>query len=443
MSEGDAERYWRGRARAVVRRVNLGWWTEASLPPAVIGLLVAAAAVIVWRSSGSFAYAWGWLAALVCGVLVLSGAFARWRSCSRFIALETGLARLDDRLALRNRLVSASCGVGPWPPPSEPPHDLGETAIPRWRLLRIGLPLGGAILIVVSAWLAPFPQPSADAALPPAEPGVWEEMDEWLALLREADLVEPESLDAVAEQIEELRSQPEEDWFSHGSLEASDTLRESLGRELRDLARDLGTLERDLEALRRFSSEMGDEAREALLREYDEAMQGLAANAMELNESLAAELAKLDPSRLGGREGSGALSAEELDALQQRLREGAQTLGGMGGLPALAEVDDLFGSDGLTVGSGGIGKDGESAPLTFGREQDLGTRQVEGVENRDLSRSALGDFVGLGETEHDDERLEAELQAGGAVGTLGAGGEAVWRDTLLPEEQSLLKRYFK
>lgn len=55
----------------------------------------------------------------------------------------------------------------------------------------------------------------------------------------------------------------------------------------------------------------------------------------------------------------------------------------------------------------------------------------------------MGDLLGVGETEHEEDTESSSPKAGGAVTSQGRGGDAVWRESLVPEEQALLKRYFK
>ncbi len=85
------------------------------------------------------------------------------------------------------------------------------------------------------------------------EPGAWEQMEDWLATLEESGVVEEEMIEELEGRIEEFRDQPEDEWFSHSSLEATDTLQDSLGMQIRDLAAEMNTLERDLSALKTFS----------------------------------------------------------------------------------------------------------------------------------------------------------------------------------------------
>lgn len=98
---------------------------------------------------------------------------------------------------------------------------------------------------------------------------------------------------------------------------------------------------------------------------------------------------------------------------------------------------------GQQPGQGGITRGRGDAPLFYGDEDDLGTNNIEKVTNDDLSRASIGDLLGVGETEHEEDKEAVGPQAGGAVVSQGRGGDAVWRESLVPEEQALLKRYFK
>ena len=69
---------------------------------------------------------------------------------------------------------------------------------------------------------------------------------------------------------------------------------------------------------------------------------------------------------------------------------------------------------------------------------------METLRSDDFERSALGDTLAVGQTEHEiDETLYQGPQAAGAVAAAGEGGETVWRNPLPPDEQQVLKRYFK
>jgi hypothetical protein len=443
MSDGQlrvgGERYWKNRAGAVARRVNLGWWLDRFNRLLVVGLVLFAVSILILRSYGSQLMN-GHLPEIALAALVgLAVIVALIISRRKFIDREEGLVRLDDRLALCNRLVTAESGVGKWPTISNSEQ---VDAAPRWAWPMVLLPSFLAMVIVAVAWFVPLPEAKADEPLVVNEPEPWEQMEEWIDTLDEEELIDPESLREVEERLEELRDQPEEEWFSHASMEATDTLKETLGRDLKEMANDMETLERDLEALRSFSTEMSEEGKEMLMREMEEAMKGLQANGLEMNEKLAKQLGNIDPSKLG-QESMKNLSPEQLKQLQKQLGECSQCLGSLEGLPSSEPGQKLGNKSGQQPGNGGISRGRGDAPLYFGDEEDLKTNQIEGVTNEDRSRAAMGDLLALGETEHDDEENNAKTSQGGAVASQGKGGEAVWRESLLPNEKAVLKRYFK
>ena len=102
MSDGQlrvgGERYWKNRAGAVARRVNLGWWLDRFNRLLVVGLVLFAISILILRSYGSPLMGGHLpeiaLAALV-GALVIVALLVSRR---KFIDRGEGLVRLDDRL---------------------------------------------------------------------------------------------------------------------------------------------------------------------------------------------------------------------------------------------------------------------------------------------------------------------------------------------------------
>lgn len=107
---------------------------------------------------------------------------------------------------------------------------------------------------------------------------------------------------------------------------------------------------------------------------------------------------------------------------------------------ALGERSDSFNS-----GSGGVGRGPGEAPLTLERDpNDLGTTNLGGVSNTDMSRALPGDIVGETLLDQDPEVTnQGGSTVGGAVRSPGAGGSRVWKERYLPEEQAVLENYFE
>lgn len=121
----------------------------------------------------------------------------------------------------------------------------------------------------------------------------------------------------------------------------------------------------------------------------------------------------------------------------------------MSGLPGLGELNGM-GMGEMTLeemleqyGRGGLNRGRADAPMFFGEEQDLGTDNIENVKSVDMERAVPGEVLGLGQTEHDDQETPSIRQQGGQLKHKAAGGDTVWRESLMPEEKALLKRYFK
>lgn len=83
--------------------------------------------------------------------------------------------------------------------------------------------------------------------------------------------------------------------------------------------------------------------------------------------------------------------------------------------------------------------------MAFGERNDLGTRRTEKVQQEiDAERAAPDDVLAVVDGEHDvDESAYTGPQAGGGVASDGDGGSAVQVDSLLPAEQSAVKRFFE
>ncbi|MGB0153612.1 MAG: hypothetical protein ACPGFB_06230 [Verrucomicrobiales bacterium] len=333
MGAGNSEQLWRNEAAAVARRVNTGWWLERFNLLLAVGLILFAVAVLCLRT-----FIPDWMETfgpfLILGGLVAGTAlWAFFWSKGRFIERDDALVRLDDRLNLNNQLSAANRGVGDWPGHRVSKSD--EIGL-KWRWEVAILPGTLAGLMVVVAWFVPVLDLKGKEELVTNEPNGWGQMEEWLATLEEEELIDPDSIEEIEDKIEELRDQPEEEWFGHASLEATDTLKESLGRDIQDLSKDLGTIERDLEALRSFSTELSEAGKEMLLREMEDAMKNLAMNGMEINSELAEQLGQIDPSRVS-QEMMKNLTAEQMQQLQEGLGQKREALGSMDGLPPMAE----------------------------------------------------------------------------------------------------------
>ena len=439
----DVARNWMRAAGSVSRRINIGWWLDRLTPILIIVSLLSATAIVCFRTFLKGEYDTPMSYSLGAAVLIfLSIGAAFFIAKKRFIGKEEGLVRIEDRLYLNNALSSAKNGIGQWPPFSK--ARLQHSGL-RWNWPLLAIPFLFAIGIISGAIWMPIFEINAAAKLPPSEPSSWAAMDKWVDSLEEDDLIEEAKVEEVREKIEELRSQPEDEWFSHSSMEATDTLRDSLGRDIKDIASEMATLERDLNALQNHASQLSEGAKEMLMKEYDEAMKNMALNSLGLNKELIKQLQSIDPKQLAQMQ-MGEMSKQQMDQLRKQLSKSSQKLGSMDGLPKLGENEDFdqwLAGMGGKPGRGGVSRGRADAPIFFGDESDLKTNNIEAVKNGDLTNATPGDLLAVGETEHEIEEVKSAAQKGGEVSSKGKGGEAVWRESLMPNEKALLKRYFK
>ncbi|MDZ4289922.1 MAG: hypothetical protein U0984_18295 [Prosthecobacter sp.] len=433
---------WHRLARRTAWKVNVGWWLERSLPLLVtMGLL--GFAVIFWlRSRGmqiGVAQYWPWLAAALTAPLLGGWLLAR-RS---FIRQEQALVRLEAKLHLHNALTVAAAGRGPWP--AAPPSVADGW---QWRWTRVGGPFATSLACLAAAlWIPVVPEA---AALPTVEPQAWEQMDQWLEKLNAEKVITPEEKEEQAAKIDNLRDQPKEKWFSHESLNAGDTLKEQLQRDIQKLGNDLANAERSLNGLQNYADQLSQEAKDFLLKEFGESVGGLKGSPLEMDPKLLKELAEMDPKNLKS------LSKEQLDQLRKALKEKAGTCEGMCKNPgflgdgegeddALAEwLGKMREGEGDGPGNGGISRGPGTAPLTLSENENrFDTQKNEAVSNADLSRAQLGTTLGLQDGKHEVDKTSATPMAAGAVGNAGQGGAQVWRESLTPEEKAVLKRVFQ
>jgi len=442
MSESETIKTWRRIARRIRTKVNVAWWLDC-FAPMLVGLSMLAAGVVTYLRSTGGSPPFPWMFGGFATALLLVAAAAWLTARRRFIHHRDALVRLDDQLHLHNALTTADQGIGAWPPPPAAAVNCGLD----WRWPRVVAPFAVSAMLILAAFLVPVTVIQSAAPPPPSHPLAWEQTEDWLQTLEEADLVEEQALDDVREKIEQLRRQPEEEWFSHSSMEASDSLRDALDKQIEQLGANLASSERNLNAFQNFSSQMTEGTKNQLLQEYRQAMENLATGSLPLDSKMMEALKNLDPSQF---QNLSQLSKEQLDQLRQQLKKGAQAckkagFGKEGGLPSLEGdmIAYLMKKNSMGAGRGGISRGPGEAPIALGDPNNLRTNNLEAVQNPDLSRAAPGDVVGIGETQHNIDKSKRGPQQAGAVKSTGQGGDTIWRESLLPVEKELLKRYFK
>ncbi len=435
-NENPHRRYWLAQASAVRLRVNLAWWLEILSAPLVI-LSIAGAAALLWLRR-EMPDTGPWLpAAWIGGAVVLLAIICWLRAARRFERMEDSLVRIEAAMCLRNALSAANEGVVPWPPP------VGKTSAGlEWQWPRLLVPLIGALVLLSAGMWMPVTPRQASVSTPPEQPQAWKQLGAELDFLTKEEVVDEKYLEETRKKLDELKAQEEEQWFSHSSLEATDSLKKSHRAESERVERELGKADRALGALEKNSGSAGQAEKNRLMEEFDQALQGLQNGAMKPNPQLLEQMRQLDLKNLAD------LTPEQLEQLRENLRKNAEGLkGGQGGD---GEWDDELladgegGEPGEGPGKGGVDRGPGHAPGVLGKEKDpLKTGDLAALEAKDLSRAAPGDLLELQDGEHEVDRSASKLTGGGGTEATGKGGDRIWRESLDPDEQRVLKRFFE
>ncbi|NJM39044.1 MAG: hypothetical protein HC845_14975, partial [Akkermansiaceae bacterium] len=287
---------------------------------------------------------------------------------------------------------------------------------------------------------------------PPEQPQAWQQLSTELDALTKEEVVDEQQLEETRKKLEELKAQEEEQWFSHSSLEATDSLKKAHRAETDRIEREMGRAEKALQSLEKNAGAMNQAEKNRLMEEFDQALQGLQNGAMKPNPQLLEQMKQLDLKNMEN------LSPEQMQQLRENLKknsEAMQKCTGEGGgddwsdelLDGEGENGDGNGEgdgNGNGNGKGGINRGPGHHPDVLGNEKDqLEIGQLTGLEAKDLSKASPGDLLELQDGEHDVERSESKYSAGGNTDATGKGGDRVWREALDPDEQKTLKKFFE
>ena len=309
-----------------------------------------------------------------------------------------------------------------------------------------------ALVLVLAAWI-PITQRASAKQRMIEKPSAVKEVEKWIEQLKEEQAAEEKSLEEVDKKISDMLKRPSENWYEHGSLEAADNLKDQTAELLRQLADNLADAERAASALKAAGDAMPQEAKDALEKELNNALQALRTGGIKPSEQLLKQMQQAQSQCQGGQ---CKLSKEDLSKMSKQLQENAKKLA-----EALKNCPELNlsqcmgnclgtkpgeGEEGDKPGRGGISRGPGAAPLSFSQnETDLGTKKTETLPSQlDFQRMAPGDVLGVSNGQHDvDKNAFNGPQQGGAIQNSGDGGAAVWQNSLLPSEREALKRYFK
>lgn len=471
---------WNRQAATVARKINLAWWIETlSVPLVVVGLIGACVLLLVRREVPD-SQPWAlWSAAGGC-VAVLAG--ITWLVArQRFEMPEQSMVRIEASMRMRNALSAARAGVAPWP--DLPPRvDAGVD----WAWQRVLVPPLAALAFLIAGLLIPVSARTTGPGDHADEPQAWKSLETDLERLDQENAIDETYVEEMRKKVEELREQKEEDWFSHSSLEATDTLSKEHNAQLEKMERELGRADKALSNLQKNAAGMSAQEKDRLLNQFDQALQGLQNGALKPNNALLNQLKELDPKNLGQ------MNQEQLQQLKDNMKKAAQACKdcqgncegegegqgegqgkgkgqgqgeGQGGGQGDEWMDELL--DGQGNGQGGEGqgqKEGQEggdpnqegggkggvsrgpghSPGVLGKEGDrVQIGDLTPVESKDLSNALPGDLLQLQDGEHEVDKKAVGPRSGGDASSTGAGGDRVWKDSLDPQEQKALKKFFE
>ncbi len=446
--ESEDKRYWMQQAARLSRRINLAWFLDGFAGPLLIAAVIGS--VLVLGARREFpelhpAILGGSLAAifLILGLIILKRAWKRFESPAQ------ALVRIEATQQMNSVLSSASAGIVPWP---ERPKSLSESL--NWHLPKTLTPPAAALILLAIGLFIPIKAKSLDDSQTSREPQAWSQLDSQLEKLAEDAMVDEKYLEDMKERLEQLRAQEEEQWFSHASLEATDSLKESHNSSLDDLQKDLSQAADAMKELTDAAKDLNSEQKQKLAEQFEDAMQGLQNGAMKPNEQLMNQLSQLDPKDMGN------LKPEQLEQLKENMEKLKESLNEAGEGQGDDWADQLLGDgegDGDGQGDGseeggepgnGTGKGdiqrgpGHDPNVLKNPKDPLGVGDLAALEAKDLSRALPGDLLQLQDGKHSVDQKATTLSSGGQA-TKGAGGDRVWKESLSPDEQRALKNYFK
>ena len=431
--ENSNRDHWQAEARRVARTVNFAWWLETLSAPLLVAAIIGAAILLVVRRE--FSPIEPWILAAPIGGAVLVLALACWaRAARKFERPGQSLVRIEAAMRLMNSLSAARAGVAPWPVPLAK-TDAGLT----WQWPRLLVPPLGALALLAAGAFIPVAVRGTHARSTPEQPQAWKQLGSDLDHLTKEEVVDEKYLGETRKRLEELKSQEEEQWFSHSSLEATDSLKKAHRAETERVERELGRADKALGALEKNAEAPSQAEKNRLMEEFDQALQGLQNGAMKPNPALLEQMKQLDLKDMAK------LTPGQIERLRENFKKHSEAMkNGKSEGEGEDWSDELLAGDGEGPGNGGVDRGPGHSPGVLGAEKDrVETGKATGIEAKDLSQATPGDLLKLQDGEHDVDRSASGISAGGNSEATGKGGDRVWRDALDPAEQRTLKRFFE
>ncbi len=434
---------WQTEARRISRRVNLAWWLETLTVPLLIGSIIATAALLLVRRELGNIESWI-LAASAGGLVALLGLVCWVLAARKFEKPEQSLVRMEAAMGLQNALSAARAGVAPWPEPMAK-YNAGLT----WHWQRLIIPPLSVLAILAAGLFIPISAKSDESNSLPEQPQTWQQLSNELEQLAQEEVAEEKYLEEMRKKLEELKSQEEEKWFSHASLEATDSLKQSHRAEMERVEQRLEQASEAFEKLQEKDKPLTQEEANQLMQGFDQALKDLQNGALKPNPELLEQMKNLDLKELDN------LTPEQIEKMRENFKKHQKCLGDCKGGDGEQGEGEGKGQGGEKEGEGeGEGKDGLGKgdiqrgpghdPNVLGKEKEaVETGELAGIQAKDLSNAAPGDLLELRDGEHEVDQAPTASSTGGNIDSVGKGGDRVWRDALNPDEQRAVKNFFK
>lgn len=436
MAEENLNRQiWHERANRLRSKVNWAWWLSHARFIFPLASVLAMLLVLLGRTFWSELGITAWLTVVF--FVLSSAALMIWlRARPSFESLDDAIMRLDLQHHLKNSLIAAHQGMRSWPEAK-----LVDSIPLRWRSVGITPPfLLGLGIILLALWIPLDHTSIANQEI--STPPLWERLAKNASALANHKDLAPEYPEKLKQELEKLKTQDAEDWFSHRSLEAAAQLAQKHGQQLDQLTDHLDKLSQALNQLQ--NQDLPPAKQQEIAAQLNGIMDQLENNQLQPNKEL------LDKLRQIGKDAPQNLDPEEMKALQDRLeklqkdlRDAQADAGGQeleGNKPGNGD-EQARGDAGRGGPGGGLELDDslfkeETKPFALGKPEDL--------SSSDRQHIAPGDRLDVIDGQHQTPDEPFQLSSGGSDGSAGQGGQRMLKDTLVdPRERQLLQQYFE
>ncbi|PTX97576.1 hypothetical protein DB346_21550 [Verrucomicrobia bacterium LW23] len=461
---------WQGAARSLALQVNANWWLSTFLPILVGSSIAFAVLILMGRKQGvDLQLLWG----VYLGMLVLGSAAAVYLSRAKFISADTAMVRLEAVLGLKNRLSSAAAGIGAWP--AVPENREGCYAA-HWR--EITWPVLVSALIIGAALWVPMSRTRPAIATPQERPPAVQELQTQLDELARQEVVQEQAIQDAQRALSDLADRPKDEWYDHSKLEAVDALAKMTNDALNQLNNKVQEAQKAFEQMADAPQGTPDEKLQDLQKQLEKAVNDMNSGAMPAHPKVAEQFNGMDPGKVRN------LTPEQIKQLKEKMKEASDKLkqackDGKDGQPGNGEGDgpgmskqaqnadqqgnrqkrpgqgqkggDQPGQDGMGQdqgqegGQGGVNRGPGAVPLSFyDDEQRPGEARAEKAEGLDINNLEMNDKQGEAKRAHNvDKNAYRGPESSGSSNNTGAGGDIVWRSSLTPDEDEVLRRFYK